>query len=99
MFPGAGPLGLVFTKSTDQGLTWPSDNLYVTDIPGGWDYAIPGIYRVHGLPVTCCDLSQGPNRGNIYINWSDQRNGLEDTDIFFVSRPTAQHLVSTRAGE
>ena len=35
------------------------------------------------MPVTCCDLSQGPYRGNIYINWSDQRNGLTDTDIWF----------------
>jgi hypothetical protein len=60
------------------------ENLHVTDIPDGWDYAIPGIYRSNGLPVTCCDLSQGANRGNIYINWSDQRNGIEDTDIFFV---------------
>ncbi len=80
----AGPEGLIFTKSMDQGLTWPVDNTFVTAIPDGWDYAIPGIYRANGLPVTCCDLSQGPYRGNIYINWSDQRNGPDDTDIFFI---------------
>jgi hypothetical protein len=83
----AGPAGLVFTKSTDGGLTWPSANVFVSDIPGGWDYAIPGIYRANGLPVTCCDLSNGPHRGTIYINWSDQRNGLTDTDVF-LSRST-----------
>ncbi|NQV03552.1 MAG: T9SS type A sorting domain-containing protein, partial [Bacteroidia bacterium] len=80
----AGPLGLVFTKSLDQGVTWPEENIFVTDIPGGWDYAIPGIYRANGLPVTCCDLSGGPYHGRIYINWSDQRNGLDDTDVWLV---------------
>jgi hypothetical protein len=34
------------------------------------------------LPITACDLSQGPNRGTIYINWSDQRNGGDDTDVW-----------------
>ncbi len=79
----AGPEGLVFNRSLDQGVTWPDSNIFVSDIPGGWDFAIPGIFRANGLPVTCCDLSDGPHRGNIYINWSDQRNGEEDTDIWF----------------
>ena len=80
----AGPLGLVFSKSLDQGETWPDTNIFVSDIQGGWDFAISGIYRANGLPVTCCDLSNGPYRGNIYINWADQRNGPTDTDIWFV---------------
>jgi len=78
----AGPAGLMFTSSLDGGLSWPADNVYVSDIPGGWDYSIPGIYRCNGMPVTCCDLSNGAYRGTIYINWSDQRNGTTDTDIF-----------------
>ena len=80
----AGPQGLVFTKSTDGGVSWPENNLVISDIPGGWDFAIPGIYRANGMPVTCCDLSSGPYRGTIYINWSDQRNGEDDTDIWIV---------------
>ena len=80
----AGPVGLVFNRSFDQGETWMDTNVFVSDIPGGWDYVIPGIYRANGMPVTCCDLSNGPNRGTIYINWSDQRNGLTDTDIWFI---------------
>ncbi|MCX6244774.1 MAG: T9SS type A sorting domain-containing protein [Bacteroidetes bacterium] len=79
----AGPAGLVFNRSLDQGDTWLDTNIFISDIPGGWDYAIPGIYRANGLPVTCCDLSSGPCRGNIYVNWSDQRNGLTDTDVWF----------------
>lgn len=80
-----GPLGLLFTKSTDQGITWPVENTFVTEVPGGWDYAIPGIYRANGLPVTCCDVSGGPFHGRIYINWSDQRNGLDDTDVWLIT--------------
>lgn len=79
----AGPLGLMFDKSTDGGQTWGTD-IFVSDIPGGWDYDVPGIYRCNGLPITACDTSQSPYRGTIYINWSDQRNGIDNTDIFLV---------------
>jgi len=81
----AGPAGLVFSSSADGGLTWPAENVLVSDFPGGWDYNIAGIYRCDGMPVTCCDLSNGPYRGRIYVNWSDQRNGEMDTDIFLAS--------------
>ena len=79
----AGPLGLVFDKSTDGGLTFGNDKI-ITSIPGGWDFAIPGISRANGLPITACDISNSQYRGNIYVNWSDQRNGTENTDIFLV---------------
>jgi len=36
------------------------------------------------LPVTCCDISSSPYKGNIYINWSDGRNGVNDIDIFII---------------
>lgn len=79
----AGPLGLVFDKSTDGGLTWGQDKI-LTSIPGGWDFNVPGIYRCNGLPITACDISNSPYRGTIYVNWSDQRNGTNNTDIFLV---------------
>ncbi|MGB9664993.1 MAG: T9SS type A sorting domain-containing protein [Ignavibacteria bacterium] len=79
----AGPLGLVFDKSTDGGLTWGVDKI-ITSIPGGWDFNVPGIYRCNGLPITACDISNSPYRGTIYVNWSDQRNGTNNTDIFLV---------------
>ncbi|CAN5646236.1 hypothetical protein BH11BAC2_BH11BAC2_18740 [soil metagenome] len=78
----AGPQGLMFDKSLDGGLTWLPSDIFVSSIPGGWDFAIPGIYRANGLPITACDLSGGPHNGTIYINWSDQRNGTFDTDIW-----------------
>ena len=76
----AGPKGLVFNKSLDQGNTWLKNETLVTDIPGGWDYTIAGISRANGLPVTTCDLKTG----TIYINWSDQRNGATNTDVWLV---------------
>ena len=81
----AGPNGLVFNKSTDQGNTWLNEELLVDPLPGGWSFSVPGIFRTNGLPVTTCDISNGPNRGTIYINWSDQRNGATNTDIWLVS--------------
>ena len=80
----AGPHGVMFDKSTDNGITWLEEDVNVCAIPGGWDFNIPDISRANGLPVTCCDLSYGPNRGTIYINWSDQRNGSDDTDVWLV---------------
>lgn len=80
----AGPNGLVFNRSLDQGESWLSEDIKVDDIPSGWNYKIPGIFRANGLPVTKCDLSGGPNHGTIYINWSDKRSGWADTDIWLV---------------
>ena len=78
----AGPNGIVFNRSLDQGNTWLAQEILVDPMPGGWDFDIPGLDRANGLPITKCDLSGGPNHGTIYINWSDQRNGSTDTDIW-----------------
>ncbi len=80
----AGPLGLAFNKSVDDGNTWMAQEKVVCTIPGGWDYPVSGLFRCNGLPMTACDLSKGPNRGTIYINWSDQRNGVNDADVWIV---------------
>ena len=78
----AGPAGLVFDRSLDGGNTWLTNDIKISDIPGGWDFSVPGIDRCNGLPVTACDISNGPNRGTIYVNWTDQRNGTNNTDVF-----------------
>jgi hypothetical protein len=77
----AGPLGIVFDKSTDGGITWGTDKV-IADQPGGWDFDVSGISRCNGLPVTVCDISNSPSRGTVYVLWSDQRNGTDDTDVF-----------------
>ena len=84
----AGPLGIVFDKSTDEGNTWLENDIIVSDNPGGWLFPdVPGIHRCGGQPVIACDRSNGSYRGTIYINWSDERNGTHDQDIW-VSKST-----------
>jgi hypothetical protein len=75
--------GIFFNKSTDAGLTWLNDPIYVADQPGGWDYMISGIQRANGMPITCCDLSNSPYRGYVYINWTDSA-GPNNHDVKFV---------------
>ncbi|MFC2094758.1 T9SS type A sorting domain-containing protein [Bacteroidota bacterium] len=82
----AGPEGLVFDKSLDGGDTWGTD-IFISDIPGGWAFNVPGISRCNGLPITLCDISNSPYQGYIYSCWGDQRNGTSDTDVYF-SRST-----------
>jgi hypothetical protein len=75
----AGPKGVVIDKSTDGGWTFGKD-VRVTDMPGGWDLPLTGIERHNGMPVTAVDISPGPRRGTVYVNWIDVRNG--DPDVF-----------------
>ena len=79
----SGPAGLVFDKSTDQGDTWLENDILISDIPDGHFVNVPGIYRTYNLPTIACDLSSGENRGHIHACWADQRNGEENTDIWF----------------
>ena len=79
----SGPAGIVFDRSMDGGLTWLDEDIFISDQPGGWDYEVPGISRCNGLPVTCCDISAtSAHRGSIYVNWTDQRNGDENPDVW-----------------
>lgn len=91
--PAVGPEGQVYVawafneqiyidRSLDKGKTWLTEDILVSDQPGGWTFDIPGVNRCNGLPVTVCDLSDGPHRGTVYVNWADQRNGKHDTDIW-----------------
>jgi hypothetical protein len=81
-----GPKGLYFDKSTDGGWTFGND-VVITATPGGWDMPVPGLERHNGMPVTGVDISDGPSKGTVYVNWIDQRNG--DPDVFLVSSKDA----------
>ena len=80
-----GPKGLVFQCSKDGGSTWLKEERIIAQHPGGWSIDIPGMNRANGLPILVCDLSKGSNRGKLYLNWCDQRNGLTDTDVWLMS--------------
>ncbi|MBL7900239.1 MAG: exo-alpha-sialidase [Crocinitomicaceae bacterium] len=75
---------LWFNYSTDDGKTWMNQEKFISTQPMGWVIDIPGIYRCNGLPVTTCDLSNSKHRGTIYVNWADQRNGENNTDIWLI---------------
>jgi hypothetical protein len=80
----SGPKGLVFQKSLDEGKSWLLEEKLIANHPGGWTFEVPGINRCNGLPILICDQSTGPNRGTLYLNWADQRNGEDDTDIWLM---------------
>ena len=71
-------------RSMDGGVTWLEHDLRVTEIQGGWDQEIRGIGRANGMPVTRVDRSSGPYQGRIYVNWTDDRNGPDDNDVWLV---------------
>ena len=79
----SGPNGIMFDRSLDGGVTFGND-VFVAPQPGGWNFAVPGIYRCNGFPITLCDVSNSPYRGTVYVVWSDQRNGVDNTDIFII---------------
>lgn len=78
----AGTPGLIFKKSLDGGLNFSKEKV-ISDMPGGWDFGVDGLDRANGMPVTGVDLSPGPNKGTLYVNWIDARNG--DPDVFVIS--------------
>jgi len=71
-------------RSSDGGETWLDNDLRVATIAGGWDQKIRGIGRANGMPVTRVDRSNGPHRGRVYVNWTDNRNGEDDNDVWLV---------------
>ncbi|GAA0890469.1 sialidase family protein [Fulvivirga kasyanovii] len=93
--PAVGPLGQLYVawsygekiyldRSLDKGKTWLRNDIVVVEQPGGWTLNIPGLNRTNGMPVLICDNSNSQYRGSLYLNWSDQRNGEDDTDIWFM---------------
>ncbi len=78
----AGPKGLSFDRSDDGGWTFGTDKV-LSPLTGGWDIPVPGVERHNGMPVTAVDLSSGPNKGSLYVNFIDERNG--DTDVFLLA--------------
>lgn len=79
-----GPNGLMFQKSTDGGKTWLKEEKHLANQIGGWDLNIPGFFRANGLPFLMSDMSNGPHRGTLYVNWCDQRNGAINTDVWLI---------------
>lgn len=74
--------GVSFQKSTDGGQTWLMNDIIVDNQIPTWYFTVPGFTYGTGFPGIATDVSGGPNNGNIYITWCDQRNGTGNTDVF-----------------
>jgi hypothetical protein len=70
-------------RSFNGGSLWLANDIQVAEQKGGWDLKIPGHDKCNGMPVLLADNSKSPYRGSLYLVWADQRNGEEDTDIWF----------------
>ncbi len=70
---------LKMNTSDDGGVSFGPDVTIqsITPLPS---YLNPG-FRVNSFPVMAADVTNGPNRGNLYVCWGDYRNG--DADIYF----------------
>ena len=75
---------IYFNRSFDNGKTWLEQERKIANQPMGWAQDIPGIGRCNGMPVTAVDLSDSKNKGTVYVNWTDQRNGTTNTDVFLI---------------
>ena len=74
---------IMFDRSYDGGNTWLNQDIKAADMVGGWAQTVESIGRVNGMPVTAVDLApESKHNGRIYINWTDDRNGADDLDVF-----------------
>lgn len=74
--------GITIDKSTDGGATFSSNDVTIAPLPGGFRFAVPGVYRCYSFPSLACDQSYSENRGTIYVNWADQSKGENNTEIW-----------------
>jgi Neuraminidase (sialidase) len=73
---------IYFDRSENGGRTWQEQDVVIAQQPKGWSIEVPGAGRANGFPVTTADVSESKYKGTVYVNWSDQRNGTDDTDIW-----------------
>ncbi|MBX2901344.1 MAG: exo-alpha-sialidase [Cyclobacteriaceae bacterium] len=93
--PAVDALGRVFVtwhnqhtifldRSFDGGTTWLTNDLAIARPEGGVVIKVPGLSHPVGNPILKVDNSKGRLNGSLYLTWADQRNGAEDTDIWFI---------------
>ncbi|MDH5396681.1 MAG: glycoside hydrolase [Cyclobacteriaceae bacterium] len=98
--PAVGPDGQIYVvwahnekiyldRSWDKGKVWLRSDLEAAKQPGGWTFDIPGLGRANGLPFIDVDVSKSVVRGTVYLLWTDQRNGENDTDVWI--KKTTNH--------
>jgi hypothetical protein len=71
-------------RSFNGGGLWLTNDIAVGQQQGGWDMKVPGHERCAGTPVLIIDQSKSIYQGSLYLMWADQRNGENDTDVWFI---------------
>lgn len=92
--PAVGPSGELYAAWSLNGnlyfFQFPGNNgdqtvnteARIITTEANWSFEIPSLGRANGMPVIKCDRSGGEYNGAIYVNWADQRNGVNDTDVW-----------------
>lgn len=73
-----------FDRSYDAGKTWLGSDLIIAANRKGLGMKIPGICMSACLPSLAVDNSLSFFRSSLYLVWSDQTVGDDDSDIWFL---------------
>jgi hypothetical protein len=71
-------------RSYDGGSTWLSNDIGITNQPGGKNFDIPGLDKYEASPSIILDRSRSQYQGFLYLAWADQHSGQNDTDVWFI---------------
>ena len=79
---------LGFSKSLDGGVTWTPGVRALNNIRGTRTTGVGKNMRTNSFPSMTCDLSNGPNRGTLYIAWPNIGvpgvNTGSDVDVYMI---------------
>jgi len=62
---------LAMARSMDGGATWEPAYRIINNIKGIRNHAVTQNMRVNSFPSMAVDISNGPNRGDIYVVWTN----------------------------
>jgi hypothetical protein len=71
-------------RSFSGGGLWLTNDIAVGQQHGGWDMKVPGYDRCNGTPVLMINQTKGGALGSLHLVWADQRNGENDTDVWYM---------------
>lgn len=80
----SGQNRILIDRSFDNGGMWLFNDIVVGSQHGGWSFEVGGMTNQNGLPNLEVEKLKGPRQGMLYACWADQRNGKDDTDIWFI---------------
>lgn len=88
-------------RSFNGGDLWLTNDIPIGTQPGGSTMKIPGQTQCSGAPILMIDQSKSVQHGTMYITWTDQRSGENNTDVWVMRSSNYGDMWSTpiRLGE